>query len=999
MKIRYSLVLLIGLLPLAVKTLVAASAGSALGEQTGLIVGRVSNAATTNSLEGALVRVENTAYSAQTGRDGSYRLQVPAGSYTLKVSYTGLDEQSVPVTVQTGGSVTQDIALTANIYRLSAVTVSGEREGNAQAITLQRLSTGVRSIASADAFGGLAGNPADLAARLPGVEGVLVGGDVRFVRIRGLSQQLTTITQDGNRVADAASGGTTREYHFQTISADSMERMEVIKSPTPDMDGDSIGGAVNMVSKSAFDSSPERRIRASFGAIWRALEPRDKARPNYSLSYSEVFGAKLGVSINLAYRPHGSIYDISSIDFGPPAATVGAPEYMNFLQVIDFHNIRTRAGSGLKLDYKLNDAVRVFANWQYNKHIEHGDDTTATFSTGAAVATVDASGNYTGTGGVLPGFTERVTQVRAVPSSQVSVKSGNAYKDGTTSTITVGASHRHGSVNLEYDLYSSKSKANYAGNNSLTYTLANVGFTFDRADPEFPTVVQTAGPDWMNLANYTSNTYQTRRMVGWDEYMGAQFNAKKDFATVVPTFIKAGVRLRDQTRRVGNTTMNYRYVGPDGVMGPNPATGINDDNLAQFGLFNRPFPDTKLKRYPNLPFPMKQAAGTEFDILTRPQNLFQENTVASNLQNDLVSHQRFEENIHAYFVMGSVDLGKITVLGGVRVENTETEGEGSLQLVTPEEAARRAAYVGTPTNDEIRRRTQEEFGRRQIRKGEYRTVFPGLHFKYSPVRQLVTRLSYATNIGRPSIGQLIPRTNVNFDNRTISTSNPSLKPQFANNFDISAEYYFEPAGQFAVGLFLKEIKDFIYTTSTTVGAGADNGFNGDYAGYALSTQFNGGFGKVKGVEVSYSQQFTFLPGFWSGFGAFANLTRLQAEGNYGAGNAISLTPAARVAGFNPFVANMGVSYIKDRVSLRVSMNYRDKYLTGLSANEARSRYESARTLVDIKTMYNISKNFDVYLDVVNVTAVPETISEYGYGRITGSSLATQQFFFGINARL
>ena len=38
-----------------------------------------------------------------------------------------------------------------------------------------------------------------------------------------------------------------------------------------------IGGAVNLISKSAFDSSPERRIRGSIGGIWRATDPRDPA--------------------------------------------------------------------------------------------------------------------------------------------------------------------------------------------------------------------------------------------------------------------------------------------------------------------------------------------------------------------------------------------------------------------------------------------------------------------------------------------------------------------------------------------------------------------------------------------------------------------------------------------------------------------------------------------------------------------------------------------------
>src|SRR6185295_4853212 len=121
--------------------------------------------------------------------------------------------------------------LTADIYTLGRFVVSGEREGNAQAITLQRLSAGVKSIVSADAFGGLAGNPADLAIRLPGIEGESVGGDIRYLRIRGLSQNLSTVTMDGNRMADAASAGTTREFQFQTINSDAIERIEIVKSP------------------------------------------------------------------------------------------------------------------------------------------------------------------------------------------------------------------------------------------------------------------------------------------------------------------------------------------------------------------------------------------------------------------------------------------------------------------------------------------------------------------------------------------------------------------------------------------------------------------------------------------------------------------------------------------------------------------------------------------------------------------------------------------------
>jgi TonB-dependent receptor len=417
---------------------------------------------------------------------------------------------------------------------------------------------------------------------------------------------------------------------------------------------------------------------------------------------------------------------------------------------------------------------------------------------------------------------------------------------------------------------------------------------------------------------------------------------------------------------------------------------------------NRPFPDTELRRYGTVPFPAFQAVGRPNDIdrfIAANPGYFQQQ-VANDLQAALVNHQIFTEDIRAAYVLGNVDLGRFSILAGVRVEQTETEGEGALQVITPEEKARRAAFVGTLTEAEIRRRTQEEFGRRQTRTGDYQNVFPGVHLKYTVTPNLVTRLSYATNIGRPSIGQLIPRTTVNYDNSTLSSSNPSLQPQTAQNFDLTAEYYFEPAGMFTAGVFLKEIKKFIYNSpSTVIGSGTDNGFNGEYAGFTYSTQANGGFAKVKGLELSYNQQFTFLPGIWKGLGAYANVTRMQSEGNYGAGSAIALAPNPRVAGFNPFVANAGVSYIRGRISLRATYNYRGRYLSGFNANESRATYFHARRTVDLKTLYNINRNFSAYLDVVNVFMNPDRQTEFGYGRPQTTHLMRPQFFFGINARM
>jgi len=972
-------------------------------ESSAVITGTVSNAATGRTLEGARVAIRGTDRETTTDGLGTYRLgPLPAGPVVVTVSYTGLDAAEFPATVTAGAMLRQDAKLTAGIYKMGEFVVAGEREGNAQAVTLQRLSSGVKSIVSADAFGDLAGNPADLLVRLPGVEGEAVDGDIRYVRIRGMSQNLSSITINGNRAADAGSAGNTREFQFEQNNADAIERMEVVKSPTPDMDGDSIGGSVNLVTKSAFDSAPERRIRGSIGTIWRPFDPREKDLPeprSYSLSYSEVFGGRFGVAVNAGYRTFVSLLDQSSLAHQQLPNGTADPAYTYSVGFQDARIERTRWALNLRLDYKLTDRVRIFLNGALNASAEHKTDYLATFATNQSIATVGANGALTGTGGIVPGFTDRFTAVRDVTASTVTLRPQYLNKMNDSSNLQLGAVHRYDSFDLDYDIYKSFSETDYPGTREISFTARGVGFTITRADdPFFPYLVQTGGPDVTKIDSYTSNTYNNNQRNGQDRYRGGAVNLTKRFTAPVPFFVKTGLRLREQERVLRNTSWRASYVGPDGVQGVNPGTGRNDDNLAQFGS-GFPLPATRLKRYPNLPYaqyPGQGRHGIDQIFASSPQ-LFREDIV-QNITTRANGNQDFEERISAGYLMGQVQLGKFSVLSGVRIEKTETDGEGALVTITPEERARRAAWVGTVTDAELRRRTLEEYSRRATNRGSYRDVLPGLHVKYSPTRNVVGRLSYAKNIGRPGIGELVPRTTVDDNERDITATNPGLLPQIADNFDASVEYYFEPAGVLSAGVFLKEISRFIYRAGgATVGTGADNGFGGNYAGYDLVTSYNGGTAKVKGLELSYNQQFTFLPGRWSGFGAHATYTKMETSGQYASGGALVTT--REVPGFNPFVANAGLSYIHRGVTVRLQYNYTGRFLRAYSANDSRLQYNKARRTVDLRTRFSLSRRTDVYLDVANIFNEPDSASEFGAGRPRQVKRMSPLFSFGVNARL
>ena len=164
------------------------------------------------------------------------------------------------------------------------------------AIARQREAINVKNVVAADSFGNIAdGNIGDFLQQMPGITAVYVGADVRSVQIRGIDGALNSVTMDGDRVASSQSASTGRTFEFEQASLNNIETIEVTKAPTPDMDADSIGGNVNIVSKSAFDRHQPRMFNYSLGGVWRPKyytrsdnwqrEPIKNIGPSMNFSY------------------------------------------------------------------------------------------------------------------------------------------------------------------------------------------------------------------------------------------------------------------------------------------------------------------------------------------------------------------------------------------------------------------------------------------------------------------------------------------------------------------------------------------------------------------------------------------------------------------------------------------------------------------------------------------------------------------------------------------
>ena len=243
---------------------VAASAHA----QTGTIEGRVLNTSNGTYLNNARVVVSGTDIQTFTDASGQYRLtNVPANDVKVTVFYTGLAEQSIPVTVQSGKTATLDVNLMSSgaaavkegeIFKLDPYRVAASVETDAAAIAIneQRFSATIKNVVSTDAFGDITeGNIGDFVKFLPGVTIDYVSPDARTISVRGLPANYTPVTINSNRIASANSSAKGRTFELEQISINNAGRIEVLKSRSPETAADSLGGAINLVPRSAFEQT------------------------------------------------------------------------------------------------------------------------------------------------------------------------------------------------------------------------------------------------------------------------------------------------------------------------------------------------------------------------------------------------------------------------------------------------------------------------------------------------------------------------------------------------------------------------------------------------------------------------------------------------------------------------------------------------------------------------------------------------------------------------
>ena len=890
------------------------------------ISARVVDAANGEFLRGALVKVEGTALQAVSDLQGEVVLtDVPAGHQSLLVTYLGTPALVQMIDVAAG----QHLSLTLNmnakdkVVTMDKFVVQSLREGQAKALNQQKTSDTFVNIIGADSIGRFPDpNTAEALQRVVGISLERDTGEGRYVNVRGVTSEYNAVTSDGETVLANDSGD--RRVNLNVIPASQVSQVEVIKSKTPDMLGDGIGGTVNLVSKSAFDT--DHTIFEGTIAAGR-LTDHNNDIVDIAMTAGRQLGSekKFGVLFTGEYSRVPRAFD--DIEQGYDTQPVsGVPTIVSTNYALQgYLNVLTHKSASLNFDARPDPSSRYFVHLSYNryddKRTKHAY--TTNFGKGAGFSA-----------GPNPG--DVLVKAATVQS---------ALTDGLTvqrlANVNAGGKNYLGSTELDYSAgygYGSQTNPFYYG-----VTLARptgVDSYYNRTNYNFPSFGPTTGanpydPNLSVISKFTNTlTPSTDKQYtsAVNLKIPANLGAEKGF-------FKFGGRYSGRTKNAERpTTYTLNFKG----------TPIATTTLAQVAENTEPS-FLYRSRYQLGPF---ENVGLSRAFYAANTNFV---TVAANDK----SFFNADEKIFAGYGLYAADFGALHFTGGARVEKTQTKFQ---YFTFP---ASGGQVLSAPKKD-------------------YTDLFPSAHVRYDVSKSFLLRAGISTSIVRPQFAAASGSQSVNDIARTVSGGNPNLQPTTSYDLDASAEYYMPSLGIVSAGVFYKDIKDYIFKRSFVL-------VGGPYDGYRYSGSENIPKSHVAGLELSYNQQFTALPGLLGGFGIYANATITSSRAQIRDGETTDLPKQA------PSVMNVAVFYEKRGVTARLALTHTAAFLysAGSSATAPGSAdtFYDKNTQLDFTASYALSEHLTVFGDMMNLTNQPLRF----YEAVTTRPI--QQEYYGLRADL
>src|SRR5258708_2938050 len=331
----------------------------------GIVTGRVADTSG-GALQGARIELQPTGASTVSNNQGEFMsTDIPAGSYKLTVSFIGFTASTVDLTVTSGQSAHADTTLQVSSTSDSVLVTAERPHGEAEAINRERAAENILQVLPHDVITSLPNaNVADAIGRLPGVTLERDEGEGKYVQIRGTEPRYSNVTIDGVNVPSPETG---RTIKLDIIPSDLVESVEINKTLLANMDGDAIGGSVNLRTKVA----GEQPTLSLFGLGGYTPIVNGRGVSQFGGTIGKRFGKerKLGIIFGGTYDWNGRGID----DIEPALNVVNNTATYSGTDIREYRYYRARWGFGGSADYKLSQNSQIYVRGMYSHFDNFGE--------------------------------------------------------------------------------------------------------------------------------------------------------------------------------------------------------------------------------------------------------------------------------------------------------------------------------------------------------------------------------------------------------------------------------------------------------------------------------------------------------------------------------------------------------------------------------------------------------------------------------------------------
>ena len=873
---------------------------------------------------------------------------------------------------------------------------------------------------SADDLGALPEiSMADALTRLPGISAVRTGGQAAQINIRGLSGGFVFSTLNGR---EQVSTSGSRSIEFDQYPSELISSAAVYKSPKASLIEGGVAGTVELETASPLNNDQTHKFVANVRGMYndRASEVSDATEFGDRISFSyqgkyldDTLGVALGYArlfqpsvatqfIGLAYNDTKDV-DGAANDTNGPLAN---PENEYISEGFELQHLggeETRNGYLAAIEWAPVDNFKLKGDAFLSRFDKESFARGLRVKLGgptAAYANAQLDGNAV-IGAAVNRTSQSYTRVEIVNDDNQDFDEVDSF--GVNADVSLSRAKSNFRNGLLWSLVAEDANAEtpvFDNNVAINYQLNGLNLP----DVGFNQAAAFSDIDRVMVSKYGIYPDQTE-----DEVTAFRLDFKYELESDIFSSVEFGARYSDREYSRKRSVFEY---GNDGAFSATqPPLRLTDDMASVVdwqGDFSY-FPSylaIDLDKALNAWFP----DGTPEPVQTwgNADGVDDAQGYTTNYSWTVLQSGSVFEDVLAAYVMVNINtqIGGLDLSGNVGVRRVETDQSATV-LENVAGDARLGAQNIVDENGIV-----NDLYAPNVLGTKYTDYLPSLNLNLQLNDNSLVRFAAAKVMSRAPINRLAGDASANVSDDGVingsSTNNPFLKPFYADQYDLSYEYYFEEGnGTIAAALFYKNIDSFVETLSIENFDFKGNGFNvpdfiedpvsGEQVattnGIYTTAVNNGEGGYIRGLELAYTQVFSFLPSPFNGLGANASYSYTESEIE----SITSLggdTLAQSLPGLSNNLLNATVFYSMDDFETRLNVRYRDEFVSEqVAINEQVVNFD-AETVVDFQTSYRFSDSLTMLLQVNNLTDEP-TQSYFGSEQRTGTTqYFGRQFYLG-----